>query len=511
MSLLGLGLGECVAALIAAWLLTLGLEQALKPRPRLRARPGSAHLVHLALVLGCFSLLLSLLQRPLFAAALSSALFGLFVLVSNAKYRALREPLVFTDIALYSQAVKHPRLYLPFLGLGPAIAIPLVTAICLYAGFSLETSLLHALRWPQLFGLGAGGILLAGLLLWIGHRGLPAARLEPGHDLQQLGLLSSLWLYHRACRHRPCDHPSSLAPTGTDMQDHHKPHVVAVQSESFFDARRLHPHIRPEVLKHYDRVCTQARRHGMLAVPAWGANTMRTEFTFLTGIDNRQLAGHRFNPFQTLVRKPIRSLASELRVRGYRTLCIHPYPAGFFQRERVYPQLGFDEFMDIAAFMDAEYYGPYISDAAVSEKIEQVLEQAEQPTFVFVITMENHGPLHLEKVAPGDEDSLYDPAAPDGVDDLTVYLRHLKNADRMIGRLTGLLESGSHPALLCFYGDHVPGMPGVFSTLDYHDEHSDYFIWSSRRGGPTEKQDLPAHQLPRMILDLIQAESEQTT
>jgi phosphoglycerol transferase MdoB-like AlkP superfamily enzyme len=139
---------------------------------------------------------------------------------------------------------------------------------------------------------------------------------------------------------------------------------------------------------------------------------------------------------------------------------VHPYTASFYSRHKVFPRLGFDEFIDIRAFAGAARDGPYVSDLAVAEHVAALLEQAAgQPLFVFVITMENHGPLHLEKVAPGDEERLYTAVPPPGCEDLTIYLRHLVNADRMAGRLRAAIDGLPGPACLCWFGDHVPIMP----------------------------------------------------
>jgi phosphoglycerol transferase MdoB-like AlkP superfamily enzyme len=100
--------------------------------------------------------------------------------------------------------------------------------------------------------------------------------------------------------------------------------------------------------------------------------------------------------------------------RGYRTVCVHPYAASFYSRDKVYPQLGFDEFIDLRAFAGAPKSGPYVSDLAVAERVCSLLSArlTSRPLFVFVITMENHGPLHLEKVHPGDAERFYSTPPP---------------------------------------------------------------------------------------------------
>ena len=55
-----------------------------------------------------------MLGRPIFATALLCAFFLLLVVVSNAKFKALREAFVFQDYEYFTDAIRHPRLYIPF-------------------------------------------------------------------------------------------------------------------------------------------------------------------------------------------------------------------------------------------------------------------------------------------------------------------------------------------------------------------------------------------------------------
>jgi hypothetical protein len=493
-----------VLGLLAVLAASALLDRLIRPTCPWSERVPASWLIQSGLIALLYGIMLLLTQRPGFAAALTLALQLLLVLVNNAKFKALREPFVFTDFGLFSQAVKHPRLYLPFLGVLPAGAALLGLGLALYLGIALETSLLKQLGSPGFATVVAALLALAMATITVGTRLAPAPALLAEQDLRHLGLLASLWLYLLAeRRHDPAagDHPArqqrryAIASEATTPP----PHLLVVQSESFFDARRLYPRLRPGLLGHFDRLCREASAHGALQVPAWGANTMRTEFAFLSGLNDSLLGVHRFNPFRRFAHHPWHTLPIALRSAGYRTICVHPHPAGFFGRDRIYPKLGFDEFIDIRAFRDAERFGPYVSDAAVTAKLRELLAGAAQPTFMFAITMENHGPLHMERVMPGDIEHLYDVAPPPGFDDLTIYLRHLANADRMLGELAQTCRDDD--CVLCFYGDHVPSMPQVYAKLDFHDGRSDYLIW---RPGDTagESQQLAADQLGERLLQV---------
>ena len=505
--LVGLDLaGGDLSRLWLGWLLggllTLPLEWLLRPSPRFRLRPWPAWCLQAGLWTLLFAALLLLTRRPLFAAGGALAFHLLVVLVNNAKYRALQEPFLFSDFGLFSQALRHPRLYLPFLGIGPGLIAIAAATGSIYVGLSWEPSLVESLGHGAFLATGCALLLLGATMLWAGTRYAPPPSLLPHDDLHRLGLAASLWLYWRlerrhtdntAAEGSPFAIPSPPSPPAR------RPDIVAVQSESFFDARRLSDQVRAELLAHFDTAVAGAVWHGGLAVPAWGANTMRTEFGFLTGITADRLGVHRFNPYRRFARRALPTLASRLRALGYRTVCIHPHPASFFSRDQVYPHLGFDEFIDIRAFDRSDTCGPYICDAAVTRMIETVLRASDRPVFVFAITMENHGPLHLERPTAADVARLYRDPPPAGFDDLTVYLRHLVNADGMLGELTGMLAARPRDGLLCWFGDHVPSMPDVYAATGFTDGRTDYLIW--RRDATVGRQrDLAVEALGPAVL-----------
>jgi len=485
-----------------AWPIASGLvasfaiEAIATPRPvPVWKRPASALLIHVGLCLSAFTVLLAIVGRPWCAMAAISAFLLLLILVNQAKLQSLREPFVFQDFEYFSDALRHPRLYLPFLGWGKAMLAAAAFLLAVYTGFSLEASLRDRVALASfLYGVGGMAILSAGLL------GLGAVRdllptFDPAADFRRLGWLGSLWSYGRAERVIPRLNSSpamltSIRPAGA------LPHVVAVQSESFFDPRRVFPGIRSEVLEQFDALRAESCLSGPLEVPAWGANTVRTEFAFLTGIGETQLGVHKFNPYRKLHMR-IPTLASVLKGLGYRTICIHPYPASFYERDRIYPLLGFDEFIDIGHFTGAQRVGPFVSDLAVAEKVAAILEASTgQPVFLFVITMENHGPLHLERVLPEDIDRYHTTPPPSGCEDLTVYLRHLANASRMAEHLRNTLNALPDDAWLTWFGDHVPIMETVYSRLGAPDGSTEYFVW--RKGG-THSQ---LHHKPLRVEDL---------
>ncbi len=461
-----------------------------------------------------------IVQRPIFAALAVLVFLIILVAVSNAKFQALKEPMVFSDIAMFSQAFKHPRLYFPFLGMRVVVIAPLVIAWLIFTVLWLEPAM------PFTFDRIIKTLIMTLVCLYF-MRMLALKldlQLEPERDNAKHGLLNSLVAYSFQANTQT--HKQQIKETLqsspfftlsknkiTNKHPSERPNITVIQSESFFDARRLHPSIKTSVLKNFDVINTESIAYGKLKVPAWGANTMRSEFSFLTGLSFKDLGFYRFYPYQYLSKTSVPSIASVLQAQGYYCVCIHPHPASFFGRDKIFPKMGFDEFIDIGSFEGAEKFGPYISDQAVTDKILEITKQiTDKPLFIFAITMENHGPLHLEKISIKEDKSFYGDDNFAATNDLSVYLRHLKNADKMIAELTNNFKMSSQKSLLCFYGDHVPSMPTTYQATDYHDSHSDYFIWHSALTNQSSHQNTnKTTHIESLTLALLKAALQKTS
>lgn len=506
--------------------LSFAVEALLTPRPVAPwRRPIAAVGVHVGVWTLAFALELMLFRRPYFAVANVLAIELLIVLVSNAKYQALKEPFVYQDFEYFLDAVKHPRLYLPFFGLPKALAAGGGYGIALWMGLTMEESvsagtgvwLVSFAELPAesrlISGVPLAAVLintiflgLAGLLFATAGAKRSAVTFDAGEDLGKIGLAASLWMYGRSERAAidafKAKAPFAVVPTEkTVIRCELLPDMVVIQSESFFDARKQFSILNSDLMPNFDLLKSEALQHGQLSVDAWGANTVRTEFGFLSGMRPMDIGVHRYNPYRRLATKGFPTLASYLRGSGYRTICIHPYFPSFYRRDQILPLLGFDEFISLKDFEGAPCVGAYVSDCAVAEKIEAVLAQrTSQPLYVHVITMENHGPLHWEEVGASDADSVLNNAMPAGCEDLVAYARHLRNADTMLGMLRTTLIDRPWPASLCLFGDHVPIMSKVYAALGEPDGRTDYLLWSKTFRSAPQEQECTASELALAFL-----------
>jgi hypothetical protein len=499
------GLLQCVGGLVllaASWAVP-------RRNAGTRLKFGAALWLDLAPFGIAFVLMSVITGRPLFAGLVVAALAAGFTVADQAMRDTLREPVVFQAMSELPQVFSHPHLYLPFAG--PVLVVG--GAIGAVAA-SVALLVLTPAAWPPLPRWGFGAAVVIGLVYWrLGSPPLLARvadrfrRLDlgdnPARDTETLGPFTMLLAHCTIARAERAARQRDLAPAPTSIATwvKHKAPIVVVQCESFFDARRLSPSIPPGMLSGFAECCAASAMHGGLVVPGWGANTMRAEFAFLTGISESRLGYDRFNPYYALARVPIASHVWRLRQAGYRTICLHPFDSRFFRRDLVMPNLGFDRFLGHDQ-LSARKKPPYQPDPDLAREVLRVLDAEGPQTFVFVVTMGNHGPW-LDGAAGIDPAiaACLDPAmVPQGTA-LLGYLDGLRRSDEMLRVLMAGLTANHPDAVLALYGDHLPSLPRAFDHFGFTDRHSDYVIWPGTDDAP-RRVDLPVHRLGQAVVEV---------
>ncbi len=428
----------------------------------------------LLLASGLWMVLWGAVGKPWLAAVVLGGGMVFVTVLHVMKRLTLQEDLVVTDIWLFRMAFVHPQLYFSFapnwlLWLG-AIAVP---ALPLLVWVIEPTQPWLPGAWRALLLIVAIGTAY-GLRYWLGGRFNALLSADIHKDMQTYGLMGSVVLYWLGLFARPMTVEQQIEAGWERIQvpalrAERLPHLVAVQSESFVDLRRWLPGIVDEHYRLWDEAKRQVHAHGLMRVPAWGANTMRAEYGFLTAIPFVQQGVLKYNPYAQVPKQALMTLPKRLREMGYRTVCVHPFDRRFFQRHRVMPAMGFERFVTEDAFAHAERHGRYVADQAVGEWMHAELDAAKEPTFLFAITMENHGPWPLQRLLP-EQWRQYD--AEDEL--LGTYLWHTQQAQAM---LHGLMQRDD--AMGCWYGDHPPALTR-YTTHDKRDvQDVDYVCWGS--------------------------------
>ncbi|MCE2575913.1 LTA synthase family protein [Komagataeibacter sp. FNDCR2] len=430
--------GLSIAVFMGAFCITFFMEHLTRPVGRgLWSRP---RLVLHGLVMGGLFGWCVLISGSVWLSACVMVLGVLVgVIASNIKFSLLGEPLLFSDVVVARSFLRNPKFYLFSVPLPARVAVVAIVLLLPALFIHVACQGLHA-------GMRLSGALMA-MGSFIGLRMIPRTRWAPVPDAQaditRLGLVGSLHLYWHRWQAEPDGRPPPpISPSTRPRRDI----VVVVQCESFADPRRLGlgRDVAIPPMPGLDQARQLASAWGTLEVSGFGAYTMRTEYGVLFGRGEADLGFRYFDPFLTAGRERDFALPYRLGHAGYETVFMHPHNLGFYSRDHLMPAIGFHELVGGAAFAHAASLSmPYTPDCDVADAVLQRVDKATQPLFLYVVTMENHGPW---------------PKGEGG--GLAHYLRHLEGSDRMLDRLAKGLEATGRTATLVFFGDHRPSIPG---------------------------------------------------
>ncbi|MEK8131198.1 LTA synthase family protein [Paenibacillus filicis] len=245
------------------------------------------------------------------------------------------------------------------------------------------------------------------------------------------------------------------ATTGSGVGNSSKqPNVIFIMNEAFWD-----PTLLPGVTFDQDPLPTVHRLQkestsGYLLSPQFGGGTSNVEFEVLSGQSMSFLPAGSV-PYQQYISRPLPSLASYFKEQGYAATAIHSYEGWFWNRESVYRYMGFDHFISKDGFEQPEYRGAFISDDEVSRKIINEVEKNDDPTFIYAVTMQNHGPYDDRRY--GDQEIQVKGMQTDTArDTLATYAQGVRDADRSLQMLIDHFQQSDEPTMIVFYGDHLP-------------------------------------------------------
>jgi hypothetical protein len=179
------------------------------------------------------------------------------------------------------------------------------------------------------------------------------------------------------------------------------------------------------------------------------------EFELLTGMSTSFLPEGAL-AYRQFVRHPIDALPRVLRRMGYASVAVQAGPRYYYDRERVYPLLGFERtvwLFDSAGVARADR-GRWPSDDAIVDAVIHV-SQERRPFFVFAFPAASHSPYTQGAYRVSTLDVLGAPT-PSAAAEIKEYVNAVHAADRAVGRLIGHFRTRSDSTVVVVVGDHLP-------------------------------------------------------
>jgi phosphoglycerol transferase MdoB-like AlkP superfamily enzyme len=459
---------------------------------RRRAFEWAAKIPVIALVYAGF---FAISWRPLYGAQGAISFFVIFTGISRAKFQFIREPLVFSDIALVVDVFKYKEIFYAS-SLNVVFWIIALSYVFGVSGLYMyfEPSILpdsNGFLWVLVMLAVAFGPWLALFSRIVSD---PVCRftqkvlgkVDVKKDTVRFGTFSSV-VFHFVIwvgvkREAIVTQLSErLISVLHELWEHgdDEPLIVVWQSESFIDLR--HFGVESVKLPNLDRLREQAAQWGRMTSVFEGGYTLRTEFAVLSGLLPENVHIDASYPYLRASHYKDVVWPARLKKVGWKTQFIHPYDRTFFLRHKAMPQLGFDRMIMLDEFDHRpDRDGPYVSDLALTKSVIRAIdEEGTAKNFVFVASMANHGPWE-----PGRCGDLTDP--------VEIYSELLMRADHALGNLAHHLDRLDRPVWLLFYGDHAPLLKAFADP--FPDPRTDYIVVPLGRARAHSQGPMPAQE-----------------
>ena len=247
------------------------------------------------------------------------------------------------------------------------------------------------------------------------------------------------------------------------------PNVIAIMDEAFADLQAVGDFRTSEDVMPFYHSLTKNTVKGFSYVSVFGGQTANTEFEFLTGL-SKAFVPASATPYQLYIKSLLPGLTTHLGNQDYQgMLAFHPFRANGYNRDHVYPNLGFSDFislkdLDVSA---SDKIRNFVSDAAdfqvIIDQYEQAKKKSNAPFYLFNVTMQNHSGYDQ------DFDNLDMPISiEEKCDDpeLKRYLNLIHHSDTALKSLIEYFSKQEDPTVIVFFGDHEPGLSNeVYSKI----------------------------------------------
>ena len=264
--------------------------------------------------------------------------------------------------------------------------------------------------------------------------------------------------------------------------DMENPDVVVILAEAFFDPKNFTgTYFSIDPTANFDMIKNE-NYGGYMITNTFGGGTARPEFEVLTSMSMSQMPSGSL-PYQQYVKDDIWAFPRYFKDLNYDTIAIHPYHKTFYNRDIAYPMLGFDSFKGMDDLeTEITHRSHYISDDTfMNEIIFELSKDKDKPSFIFGISMENHG-LYKVKFADSEYeiDVENDKYTENELKMVRNFTQGIYDFDRALLKLYEFAKQREKPTVVLVFGDHLPAMAGDYEPYvkSGYISTGDYFSWT---------------------------------
>ncbi|WP_158527892.1 LTA synthase family protein [Criibacterium bergeronii] len=286
--------------------------------------------------------------------------------------------------------------------------------------------------------------------------------------------------------------------------------IIVIMSEAFADLENLGNISIKDGIKStpFIKSLIENNTSGYVSVPTYGGVTANSEYEFLTG-NSLHFFPPGYVPYQLNTHKIKSNIINTLKMYGYHCCAMHTYIGKNYNRNVVYPQLGFDEYIT-DNYGDVEFIRTFPSDVLSYNILIDKIKQTDGKLFSFLITIQNHGGYAIDGY-DNEVNLCYEQSYPQAEQ----YLSLLQLTDRQIKDFIEQLSKIDENTMVVFFGDHLPLIEesfyntimgkdrGSLSTFEYQKLYeTPFFIWKNyeNEGAKNKKKNLSLNYFGPYVL-----------
>ncbi len=219
-----------------------------------------------------------------------------------------------------------------------------------------------------------------------------------------------------------------------------------------------------------------------LRVHTVGGATWKSEFAFLAGVPSTDFGALASGVFYSVVPHLQTGFIKNLREQGYFCVALSPFTKGNYNAKPAYDHFGFDLMLqpqDLGYPASISKNLWHISSEEmmyytklILQKQHPSLENVQQPMFVYVLTMKEHGPYNTNM--PNHFNLASKRLGGKAISCLNDYIDRIDSLNEAIEGLNDYLKSRETPYVFGYFGDHqvafdnqLPPKKGNFANPDY--------------------------------------------
>ena len=238
-----------------------------------------------------------------------------------------------------------------------------------------------------------------------------------------------------------------------------------------------------------------------LRVHTVGGATWKSEFAFLAGVPSTDFGALASGVFYSVVPHLQTGFVKNLREQGYFCVALSPFTKGNYNAKPAYDHFGFDLMLqpqDLGYPASISKNLWHISSEEmmyytklILQKQHPSLENVQQPMFVYVLTMKEHGPYNTNM--PNHFNLASKRLGGKAISCLNDYIDRIDSLNEAIEGLNDYLKSRETPYVFGYFGDHqvafdnqLPPKKGNFANPDYVTQ---FVVRTNRKTDFVQQQD----------------------